>query len=131
MLGFINAQRNVAANITAHVDSLAIATFVLEYLDDSGQLIALGPQTPAADTYSWPIDAGLLAQPKDDVRGFRLSFVPALQVGVTNLWLTVAQGATQLIALNHPDPGNVHAPYRACSAMNGTNTHYEFAVRVA
>jgi hypothetical protein len=129
MLLFVNAQRNAVANVTAHVDSFAIATFTLEYFDAGGLLQPLGT-SPQADTFSWAIGANLLAAPQNNTLILRLSFLPAVQQGGTNLWLSVTQGMGGLNALNHPDPGNILPPYRACSAMNGTTTHYEFAIGV-
>jgi hypothetical protein len=130
MLLFVNGRRNTAANVTAHVDSFALATFTLEYFDAAGALQPLGT-SPLADTFTWAIAADLLAAPRNDALLLRLSFLPAVQQGGTNLWLSVEQGmGNSLHALNHPDPGNILPPYRACAAMNATNTHYEFAIAV-
>jgi hypothetical protein len=126
---FVNAQHD-AATVTAQVDHLAVAIFALQYFDSNATLQPLGT-SPLVDKFSWMIPAQLLANPVGGLLGLRIVFRPEIQLGNTNLWLRVDQGpATALHAVNHPDPGNVLPPYRACTALNGISTPYEFAIAV-
>jgi hypothetical protein len=130
MLTFVNAQRGIPTVVVANVDRFALADFELEYFDAAGLLHSLGKTARASSTFGWILGPNLLAAPLNGALILRLSFVPAGAQGCTNLWLSVRQGKDKaLSALNRLDPENVLPPYRACQAMNGSATHYEFAIR--
>jgi len=131
-LQFVNALK-ANLSVTASVGSLAEAEFALQYFDASGALKLLGQSARAADTFTWQIAADILPSSGGDPLNLLLMFKPfILQGGTTNLLLRADQPpGGSLLAVNHPDPGNLYPPYRVCSAMNATTTPYAFQIRIA